>query len=94
MSVPSLTSTIVSLLEELAALSAIFNGPDDLAALFTDLDDYPELDAHPDTNYAIAYVAGAAAALGMTTLALLDELGVELDREQLLARREAVPRAS
>jgi hypothetical protein len=67
-------------LDQLREESAARGGPspDQILLLFTDLDDYPEIDAHPDLNFLIGHVRGVADALELP----IDDFIDWLDRLQ------------
>ena len=72
-----LTQAVKDGLDRLRDRAAALDGPADITETFSDSDDYPEFDVDPDVNYDRGLIEGAALALGVTSLELLDELDVK-----------------
>lgn len=72
---PSLKFALVSLRDRAESLG----GPEahELHLAFTDADDYPDFDIDPEANYVSGILQGAADAMGISTLTLLDWLEEE-----------------
>jgi hypothetical protein len=72
----SLRLTLVATLERLHGLAATHGGPADVVDYLTDPDAFPTLDAVAAAQYCRGWLEGAAEALDVTVLALLEEYGL------------------
>ena len=79
----SLNMSIEDLVREALAhlrhRAALLGGPPDITDVFNEpggLSDYPRLAGDPEASYDRGWIEGAAAALDMTVLELLDEFGL------------------
>ena len=72
-----LRAAVQEAVEGLLVRAHAVGGPTaDITETFTDADDYPAFDEDPAANYLRGFVEGAASALGMTSLELLDEFDI------------------
>ena len=72
----SLSSVVGEALARLRVHARVLRGPKDIAEVFSDLDDYPEFCADPAAAYDRGFIEGAAAALDVTVLELLEEFSL------------------